>query len=167
MFIFLNRAFFVPHPLVVSTALQQHLNANRRSVAPRRRPNTPYPQWRPRFRPFRHFSRNFNVQREFQSSTLRPLSAFHMHPMHGERLPSHGCTRTAGLAATASPKSLADTHVFAMCLLLRHGMFACPLIHVRFYPLSPPGGVIRRQPRDLNARTSSLHSSIEQSLPRS
>jgi hypothetical protein len=125
-----------------------------------------YPQWRPRFRPFRHFSRNFNVRREFQSSTLRPLSAFHMHPLHAERPRSHALHL---LAATASLSRI------LMCLLLRHGMFACPLIHVRFYSLSLPGPLPPPPTGDHRAaaagrskhRANDQEAFIQASLPRS
>lgn len=82
----------------VSRRFQQHLNANRRSVAPpvaqlnstlcfygrNSRPHS-------HFRPFRHFSRNFTVQREFSHRPL--LAHFARAPaLARARAPSRACS---------------------------------------------------------------------------
>lgn len=146
-FIFLNRAFFMLPllPLVSRRFQQQHLNANRWCVAPpvaqlnltlcscgrNSRPHS-------HFRPFRHFSRNFNVQREFSH---RPLLAHFAHACARARALSRAYVRACSLCmitAAASCTCIALEFVadILICLLLRHGMFARSLIHVRLYPRS-------------------------------
>jgi len=98
-FIFLNRAFFTlpPRPFVSRRRFErQHLNANRRSVAPSvtQLNSTLCSYGRPHshFRPFRHFSRNFNVQREFSH---RPLLVRFAHARAHARARARACTRCA------------------------------------------------------------------------
>jgi len=124
-------------PSFCFATFQQHLNANRAVRCPASAAKLLTLRsfargWaRSHFRPFRHFSRNFNVQRE--SSVIDLLRFAHRRYTHTRTFSRIRYTIMATACALA-PRS--SSLRILICLLLRHGMFARSLIRVCLYPRS-------------------------------